>query len=142
MLYKNFKMKKILLSFLIITGIAISSDAQIRRNSSDKSESKTEENSSMRHKKSDRKKAHHEMMKNLNLDKNQKQQMKSLNKDFKSRMADLKNSNMSADELKTKKKAIFLERKQKMESLLTPEQKIKMQQFHKEMHENRKVKES
>ena len=80
------------------------------------------------------------MIKNLNLTETQKQQLESFNKDFKTKLTHLKNDNSStAEELKAKRKALFIERKQKFDALLTPEQKTKMHEFYKESHKNNKL---
>ncbi len=65
------------------------------------------------------------MAEKLDLTSDQKQQMKSINMDFKNSMKELKNSNLSKEELKIKRKALHQERKQKIMALLTPEQKNK-----------------
>ncbi len=65
------------------------------------------------------------MAEKLDLTNDQKQQMKSINMDFKNSMKELKNSNLSKEELKIKRKALHQERKQKIMALLTPEQKNK-----------------
>ncbi len=54
------------------------------------------------------------MAEKLDLTSDQKQQMKSINMDFKNSMKELKNSNLSKEELKIKRKALHQERKQKI----------------------------
>jgi Spy/CpxP family protein refolding chaperone len=66
-------------------------------------------------------------MKGLNLNDEQKKQFKEIGETYKKQFADLKNNkSLSADELKTKAEALRKQRHEKMQSLLTPEQKTKM----------------
>ena len=68
----------------------------------------------------------HEMMKQLNLTKEQKAQMKAQHKEMKAKKEALKSQGLSADEMKQKQKALHEEQKSKMQTILTPEQKAKM----------------
>ncbi len=132
-------MKKIILSLVVIAAITLSANAQTKRNVQDKTGKKTEESNSVDPHKNDRKIAHQEMIKRLDLTETQKQQLESLNKDFKTKMTDLKNDNSStAEELKAKRKVLFTEKNQEFDALLTPEQKTKMHKFYKESHKNNK----
>ena len=68
----------------------------------------------------------HGGMSQLNLSEDQKKQFKSLGESYHKQFADLRsNKSLSADELKTKSKALRKEQFDKMQSLLTPEQKAK-----------------
>jgi len=120
-------MKNIFLGMVAIAAITFSAKAQV--NNSDKTENSAEQRKEfVRHHRSD----HGQIAGKLNLTDEQKQQFKAINEDFKSKMDELKKSNLSADELKEKKQTLVNERKQKVEALLTPEQKEQMQQFKKE----------
>jgi Spy/CpxP family protein refolding chaperone len=132
-------MKKILLSLIAIATITFSVDAQTKRNNAEK-QNRTEKNgkSKLGHAKHDEKKHdqmmnHHKMGDKVNLTEAQRQQMKSINMDFKNRLQELKKSdNMTVKEFNAKKEALMQERKQKIQALLTPEQKNQMKQFKKE----------
>lgn len=127
---KNKKMKKILVSFIAITSIMFSAKAQIQRNNNDVNKE---------YEKHQGKKDHKQMAKDLDLSNDQKQQMKSINMDFKNRMKDLKNSNLSESELKAKRETLQQERKQKMMFLLTPEQKNKFAEYKNNKHVAKKM---
>ena len=72
-------------------------------------------------------------MEKLNLSDAQKQQIKSINEDFKSKMQALdKNDNIMVKDMKAQRKALMQERKNKIAAILTPEQKIQFEQLHKE----------
>ncbi len=75
------------------------------------------------------------MMKDLNLTDAQKQQAKDLNAGYKKQITDLKNSNLSADDYKTKRQSIEKDRKAKFESILTSEQKDKIARSKKDRSE-------
>ncbi len=132
-------MKKILLSLIAIATITFSVDAQTKRNNAEK-QNRTEKNgkSKLGHAKHDEKKHdqmmnHHKMGDKVNLTEAQRQQMKSINMDFKNRLQELKKSdNMTVKEFNAKKEVFMQERKQKIQALLTPEQKNQMKQFKKE----------
>ena len=69
----------------------------------------------------------------LNLTDAQKQQMKSINEDFKTRMQTLqKNDNILVKDMKEQRKALMEERKNKVLAILTPEQKTQFEQVRKE----------
>ena len=132
-------MKKILLSLIAIATITFSVDAQTKRNNAEKQD-RTEKdgNAKMGHGKHHQKMNHHKMDDKLNLTEAQRQQMKSINMDFKNRMQELKkNDNMTVKEFNSKKEALIKERKQKTQALLTPEQKNQMKQFKKEQSDKR-----
>lgn len=126
-------MKKILLSVAAFTVITLSAGAQVQREQKDKmGQDKTADGMGGRH----HGKQMHDgkmMMHNLNFTDQQKQQMKELHQEFKTKNEALdKNDDITVKEFREKKKALMQERKQRMESILTPEQKTKMEQFQKE----------
>ncbi len=139
-------MKKILLSLIAIATITFSVEAQTKRNNAEK-QNRTEKNgkAKMGHGKHDEKKHdqimnHHKMGDKLNLTEAQRQQMKSINMDFKNRLQELKkNDNMTVKEFNAKKEALMQERKQKTQALLTAEQKNQMKQFKKEHSDKREI---
>lgn len=72
-------------------------------------------------------------MEQLNLTDAQKQQMKTINEDFRSRMQALgKNDNILVKDMKAQREALMQDRKNKISAILTPEQKTKFDQMHKE----------
>ena len=80
-------MKKILLSLIAIAIITFSVDAQTKRNNAEKQDH-TEKNGNAKigHGKHHQKMNHHKMDDKLNLTEAQRQQMKSINMDFKNRV--------------------------------------------------------
>ena len=67
------------------------------------------------------------LSKELNFSEDQKKQLKEINADFQKQMADLKkNDNITVKEFNSRKEAIRKDHKQKMQSLLTAEQKSKL----------------
>ena len=123
-------MKNLFLSLIAITTITFSAKAQ--ENNFGKTENPTEQKKEYgKHKRSD----YQEMAEKLKLTDEQKEQMKSINSDFKNRMQELKNQNITAEELKEKRQALAKEKMEKVQALLTPEQKTQMQQFKEEKHE-------
>ena len=73
------------------------------------------------------------MMKELNLTEAQKEQMKANHESFKKQMMELdKNENITVKEYRDRKEAMHKAQKEKMMSLLTTEQKNKLEQFKKE----------
>ena len=75
---------------------------------------------------------HHEMMKQLNLSKEQKAQMKAQHKEMKAQKEALKAQGLSAEEMKQKQKALHQEQRSKMEGILTADQKAKMTEIRKQ----------
>lgn len=79
--------------------------------------------------------AHHKQggdrdMSELNLTEAQRQQMKSINAEFKTKMEALrKNENLTVKDSKAQREALMLERKNRVSSILTPEQRTKFQQM-------------
>lgn len=125
-------MKKIIVSLVALATITISAQAQTSRNNTGRTPDSTQ---TRHHFKGD----HKQMSEKLQLTDDQKQQMKAIGTDMKSRMQDLKKSNLSTQDYNTKKEELFKERKQKMAALLTPEQKETMKQFAKEKHRKGKM---
>ncbi len=75
----------------------------------------------------------------LNLTDDQKAQIKTLNDGFRQQMQDLKsNTGMSADDQKEKRKALMKEHKEKVEAILTPEQRKQAQDMRKEFADGNK----
>lgn len=67
----------------------------------------------------------------LNLTDEQKAQVKKINESFRQQMVNAnKNTSISADQLKEKRRALAKEHKRKMNEILTPEQKKQMQDGH------------
>lgn len=78
----------------------------------------------------DQYKGHHgKEMEKLNLTEAQRQQMKSINGNFKTRMQAL---NKTDNNYKEQKKALMKERKDKVSAILSPEQKNQVKQMRKE----------
>ncbi len=65
----------------------------------------------------------------LDLTKDQKNQLKLVNQDFKQQMESLKNSSTTAQDKKEKREALVKEHEQKVDAILTPEQRIKAAEF-------------
>src|SRR5688572_29725273 len=106
-------MKKILFTLAAFVMITLSADAQVQREQKERK---------MSHDKAAGKK-HHGMKKDhqkvavekLNLSETQKQQMKSLNMEFRDKMQELnKNENITVKESKEKRAALIADRKAKM----------------------------
>ena len=87
-------------------------------------------------------KRHHEMVsKQLNLTDAQKEQIKTINKDHHSKMAELrKNENITVKEMRERRSAIAKEHRSAIEGVYTPEQKTKLQELRKKSAEQRKEK--
>ncbi len=74
-----------------------------------------------------------EGMDKLNLTDAQKQQIKSINQDFKNRLQALnQNDNILVKDAKAQRKALMEERKSKIAAILTPEQRTQFEQSRKE----------
>ena len=129
-------MKNIFLSLIAITTIIFSASAQ--ENSAGKTEKSVEQKKEYGNKHG--RFGHKEMAGKLNFTDEQKQQLKSINEDFKNKMQALNNDkNITAEELKEKRHALGKEKMEKMQALMTPEQKEQMQQFRKEGKEKGKM---
>ena len=73
------------------------------------------------------------MMKELNLTKEQKSQMKAQHQEMKAKRDALKaQDNITVKEMREKQEALKAEQKTKMETILTPEQKTKMAELRKQ----------
>lgn len=102
------KILKLLSIVIIFFSFTINADAQTKHN----------------------KKERKEMMKSLNLSKQQKQQLKAFHKSTKSEREALKNNTaLSEEQQKEKLEQMHKESHDKLESILTPEQKQKMLQM-------------
>ena len=78
-------------------------------------------------------------MEALNLSDAQKQQIKSINEDFTTRLKALNNNdNILVKDAKAQRKALMQERKDKISAILTPEQKTQFEQLRKEHGEKNK----
>ena len=135
-------MKKYLIALTAFTLIAITSNAQIKRNATDSLGKPSA--MGMHHFKrgNEMNKPHNRymMMNQLNLTDAQKQQAKSINDDYRNQVKDLeKNSNITLKDYRSKKASLEQERKSKFEALLTTEQKNKMAQAKKERSEKMKM---
>jgi Spy/CpxP family protein refolding chaperone len=119
-------MKSIFLSLVAITTISLSAKAQ--ENNTGKTENTKEQRKEYKHEHFH----HQQMAEKLNLTGEQKQKLESINADFKSRMEELKKENITQQELKEKRQTLAKERMEKVQALLTPEQKTQMEQFRKE----------
>lgn len=77
----------------------------------------------------------------LNLTDAQRQQIKTINQEFRTRMQSLqKNDNILVKDMKEQRKALMEERKNRIAAILTPEQKTQFEQMHKEHGERSEVK--
>ncbi|MEP6617493.1 MAG: hypothetical protein ABJA57_12975 [Ginsengibacter sp.] len=118
-------MKKILLGLIAIASITLSANAQVQREQTDKID-----HSMGDHGKGGRGHGGHmdgRMYKDLNLSDAQKQQMKSINGDFKSKMDDLnKHDNLSVKDFRAQRESLENAKKAQFESILTADQKNKL----------------
>ena len=110
-------MKKIFFG-LIALAITFSSTAQPSKQA-EKKEAKT-------HKKEHKAKANYG--KELNLTANQKNQLKVINQDFKEKMQTLKGNTNAAD-IKQKREALVRDHQQRINNILTPEQRLQADQL-------------
>jgi Spy/CpxP family protein refolding chaperone len=116
-------MKKLIALSLAACVIASSASAQTERSTVKKD--KTERHSG-RHRKG-------EMMKELNLSKEQKAQLKTQHQEMKAKREALKaQDNITVKEMREKQKALKEDQRKNMESILTPEQKVKFEQMRKD----------
>lgn len=116
-------MKKLVVAIAVLLTMTIGAQAQ----------------DSLRHKQHGFKKhPRGEFYKQLNLTDAQKQQVKKLNGDFRTKMEDLqKNDQMTVKEMKEKKMALMNERRSAFEQVLTSEQKTKFDELRKQAKEKR-----
>lgn len=131
-------MKKYLFALSALTIVTVAAKAQITRSKDTTGQSAK---TYMHHKSKDNMHKRHSgmMMKDLNLTDAQKQHAKDLNAGYKKQITDLKNSNLSADDYKTKRQSIEKDRKAKFQSLLTSEQKDKIARSKKDRSEKMKM---
>ncbi len=120
-------MKKMIAGFLAIAAFTFGAVAQDQNNAGDRMKNG-------RHgMHNGHKRKGMEGMDKLNLTEAQRQQIKSINEELKTKMQALnKNDNMMVKDMKTQRKALMLERKNKITAILTPEQKNQFAQLHKE----------
>ena len=123
-------MKKILLLTFFAFSLAIGTQAQVSR--SVKSNQKVQSDSS--------RKMHQQEMKDLNLTKEQKVQMKEMRENVKSQRDAIKNdASLSPDQKKAKMKEMHENLKNKRNSILTPDQRNKMKEMKKDHHKSNKM---
>ena len=109
-------MKKILLALIAVT-ITFSSIAQTKKL---KEKNRTTQKN---------KEFKGDALEKLDLTKDQKNQLKVINQDFKQQMESLKTSNTTAKDGKEKREALVKDHEQKVDAILTPEQRIKAAEF-------------
>jgi Spy/CpxP family protein refolding chaperone len=134
-------MKKYLMVLATLAIVTIGASAQIKRNSTDTT---TQQHKMGMHRKQEyamHKFHHHNMMMNqLNLTDAQKQQVKSINDDYRNQLKDLeKNDNITLKDYRFKKANLEQERKSKFQALLTTDQKNKIEQAKKQRSEKMKM---
>lgn len=119
-------MKRIFLGVIALVSITLSAGAQVQRQQSDNMKNHSTDD----HGKFGRGHGEHMngmMMKELNLTDAQKQEVSSINADFKNKMAELnKHDNMTVKDFRAQKEALENARKTQFESILTPDQKNKL----------------
>lgn len=119
-------MKRIFLGFIAIASITLSAGAQVQRQQSDNMKNHSMDD----HGKLGRGHGEHMngmKMKELNLTDAQKQQVSSINADFKNKMDELnKHDNLTVKDFRAQKEALESARKSQFESILTPDQKNKL----------------
>ena len=75
------------------------------------------------------------MSEELNLSQEQKDQMKSINDEFRNQMQDLrKNENITVKEQKNRREELFKNHRERIQSILTADQKVKFEKMKKEHH--------
>ena len=126
-------MKKIIAGLFAIAAFTFSAAAQ---------DQKTEGEKKMHKEKHGMHKGHDGGMRGmeaLNLTDAQKQQIKSINEDFTTRLKALnQNDNILVKDMKVQRKALMQERKDKISAILTPEQKTQFEQLRKQHGERNK----
>ncbi len=121
-------MKKIITGLFAIAAFTFSAVAQTQDNTTD--QKKWDKEGQGFHKGHD---GRGMGMEKLNLTDAQKQQIKSINEDFKTRMQSLnKNDNMMVKDQRVQKESLMQERKNKISAILTPEQRTQFEQMHKD----------
>jgi Spy/CpxP family protein refolding chaperone len=127
-------MKKIIAGLFAIAAFTFSASAQ---------DQTTTDQNKQDHQKHGMHRAHDgrgmEAMQKLNLTDAQKQQMKSINEEFKTKMQALRQNDKSVSaDAKSQRKALMEDRKSRITAILTPEQRTQFGQFQKEHGEGRK----
>ncbi|WP_207496427.1 hypothetical protein [Aridibaculum aurantiacum] len=122
-------MKNVTLSLLALA-ITFASFAQRAEGRAKKEKAGIEQ----RHHKGDHKagKRGGDRLSELNLTDAQKSQLKAQNETFRKQMEELKNSNLSDDQKKERRQEIIKQRREQLQSILTPEQKQKAQELKKD----------
>jgi periplasmic protein CpxP/Spy len=114
-------MKKLIVFSLVACLFSLSSMAQVERAYADSSKKSMRQRGAGKQDK-------REMMKELNLSRDQMKQMKTLRQETKAKMDELKaQDKITAEEKKQKMKAIQEERKTKLKAILSAEQYAKME---------------
>ena len=115
-------MKKIIVSLFAVTALLFSANAQIERKPATTNTTTDASTGDAMQMSGD-----HPMMGKMNLTDAQKQQMKAIQMDFKTKMATLdKSDNMNVKDYKAQKEQLMQDRKAKIQALLTPDQKAQM----------------
>lgn len=122
-------MKRIVSLSIAVAVLGFSASAQEQRDS----KVKQEHAQGMHHSKHGKGK----MMKDLNLTDAQKTEMKKMREENKAKMEALKAQNLSPEEMQKQKAAMKAQNKAKMESILTAEQKTKLEQKRAESKEDK-----
>jgi Spy/CpxP family protein refolding chaperone len=123
-------MKKLIVVSFVACVFTLSSTAQVERTYADSSKKEMRQKGVGAQDK-------REMMKELNLSRDQMKQMRTLRQETKAKMEDLKAiDNITPEEKKVKIKAIQEERKTKLKTILSAEQYAKLEAKLKEKREN------
>jgi Spy/CpxP family protein refolding chaperone len=124
-------MKKLILVAIAGFFLAANTNAQVKRNAP---HTKHMQSDSSRHFERG------EMMTQLNLNADQKSQMKALHQDMKQQRDGIMNDQtLTADQKKQKMKELRKTQSEKMNTILTPDQQAKMKELRKEKMKNRKM---
>lgn len=132
-------MKRIVIGILAFAASILTSKAQENTQVSPNNppQANTQPSQPPRHHDKEQKKM---MMKELNLTPSQRSQMRSLDKEYKGKMNDLQSqNNIPIEEMNAQRKAMHQEKKAKMESILTPQQKTKLMEMRKQMKQQKKM---
>ena len=126
-------MKKIVLFSLLIAGISVAASAQTDR-------VVKQDSSKMRmHQQMGNMRQNQEMMKDLNLTPDQSAKMKNVMEEMRPKMDALRdNTSLTPDEKRSQLKALRDEQKTKVDAILTPDQRTKMEEKRKKMMEEKK----
>ncbi len=123
-------MKKIFLLTFFAFSLAIGTQAQVSR--SVKSNQKVQSDAN--------RKMHQQQMKDLNLSKEQKVQMKEMRQNVNSQREAIKNdASLTADQKKARMKEMHENLKNKRNNIFTPDQMKKMKEMKKEQHKSKKM---